>query len=52
MELVIITGLSGAGKSKAVGSLEDVGYFCVDNIPPGMMPLVAVQFPGREDSEI
>lgn len=34
MEAVIITGLSGAGKSQAVNCLEDLGYYCVDNMPP------------------
>ena len=33
-ELVIITGLSGAGKSTAIGFMEDVGYYCIDNMPP------------------
>ncbi len=37
MELVIVTGLSGAGKSKVVNALEDLGYFCVDNVPPQML---------------
>ena len=34
MELLIITGLSGAGKSKVINTLEDIGYYCVDNMPP------------------
>ncbi|MDR2655317.1 MAG: RNase adapter RapZ [Oscillospiraceae bacterium] len=34
MEVLIVTGMSGAGKSKAMNALEDMGYFCVDNIPP------------------
>lgn len=34
MEFIIITGLSGAGKSNALHALEDIGYYCVDNIPP------------------
>lgn len=38
MELVIITGLSGAGKSQAVRCLEDLGYYCVDNLPPTLVP--------------
>ncbi len=38
MELLIVTGLSGAGKSLAVNALEDIGYFCIDNIPAGLMP--------------
>ncbi len=37
MEFVIITGLSGAGKSNALHALEDIGYYCVDNIPPMLL---------------
>ncbi len=40
MELVIITGLSGAGKSQAVKALEDLGYYCVDNLPPVLISQV------------
>ncbi len=36
--IVIVTGLSGAGKSQALKTLEDVGYFCVDNLPPSLIP--------------
>lgn len=35
--IVIISGLSGAGKSQALRTLEDLGYFCVDNLPPALM---------------
>jgi RNase adapter protein RapZ len=38
MAFVIITGLSGAGKSRAVNSLEDLGFYCVDNMPPTLIP--------------
>lgn len=38
MELVIVTGLSGAGKSAAVDALEDIGFFCVDNMPTELIP--------------
>lgn len=38
MELLIITGMSGAGKSQAANALEDMGYYCVDNIPPAIIP--------------
>ena len=38
LELVIITGLSGAGKTVAVQSFEDLGYFCIDNMPPTLLP--------------
>lgn len=34
MKIVIVTGLSGAGKSSAMKSMEDSGYYCVDNLPP------------------
>lgn len=37
MELIIVTGLSGAGKSQAMKCLEDLGYYCVDNMPPRLM---------------
>lgn len=33
MEFIIVTGLSGAGKSQAINALEDIGYYCIDNIP-------------------
>lgn len=36
-DLVIITGMSGAGKSEAMATFEDAGYFCVDNLPPEMI---------------
>lgn len=36
--LVIITGLSGAGRSEAMRAFEDLGYFCVDNLPPSLIP--------------
>lgn len=38
IELVVITGMSGAGKTVAVQSFEDMGYFCVDNLPPALIP--------------
>jgi RNase adapter protein RapZ len=38
MELVLITGLSGSGKSVALAALEDGGYYCVDNLPVKLMP--------------
>ncbi|MFA5384689.1 MAG: RNase adapter RapZ [Eubacteriales bacterium] len=36
--LVIVTGLSGAGKTQALRHLEDLGFFCVDNLPPALIP--------------
>lgn len=38
LQLVIITGMSGAGKTVAMQSFEDMGYFCVDNMPPSLLP--------------
>ena len=38
LELVIVTGMSGAGKTVAVQSFEDMGYFCIDNMPPSLIP--------------
>jgi UPF0042 nucleotide-binding protein len=36
-QLLIVTGVSGAGKSQAMAALEDIGYFCVDNLPPSLL---------------
>lgn len=38
MEFLIVTGLSGAGKSRAMDALEDIGFYCVDNLPPMLIP--------------
>ncbi|MDT7015022.1 RNase adapter RapZ [Levilactobacillus namurensis] len=38
VHLVIITGMSGAGKTVAMQSFEDLGYFCIDNLPPTLLP--------------
>ena len=37
MELILVTGLSGAGKSRVIDALEDIGFFCVDNMPPKLI---------------
>ena len=39
-EFVIVTGMSGAGRSTTAGSLEDLGWFVIDNLPPAIMPRV------------
>ncbi|MEA3509020.1 MAG: RNase adapter RapZ [candidate division NC10 bacterium] len=41
MEFIIVTGMSGAGKSTAIKTLEDLGIFCVDNLPASLIPTVA-----------
>ena len=38
---VVVTGLSGAGKSAAIRALEDLGYLCVDNLPTVLIPTLA-----------
>lgn len=38
MEFIIVTGRSGAGKSKAIEILEDIGFVCIDNMPPQLLP--------------
>jgi len=37
-ELIIVSGLSGSGKTVALRTLEDLGYYCVDNLPAALMP--------------
>lgn len=41
MRFIIVTGLSGAGKTETTRTLEDMGYFCVDNLPPKLIPKFA-----------
>ena len=41
IQMVIITGMSGAGKTVALQSFEDMGYFCVDNLPPSLLPTLS-----------
>ena len=50
MRLVIVTGMSGAGKSTALKMLEDARYFCVDNLPVPLIPKMAelLSVPGTE----
>lgn len=41
MELLIVTGMSGSGKSAVTDALEDLGFFCADNMPPALIPTIA-----------
>ena len=41
MEFLVITGMSGAGKSQAMKVMEDMGYYCMDNLPPALLPKFA-----------
>jgi UPF0042 nucleotide-binding protein len=51
LPLIIITGLSGSGKSTAVAALEDVGFFCVDNMPVDLLPKF-LELPIQRDAEL
>lgn len=47
MDVLILTGMSGAGKSLAANYLEDMGYFCIDNLPPYLVPEIVASFARR-----
>lgn len=49
MRFVIVTGMSGAGKSTALKMLEDMGYFCVDNLPIPLLPRFVEMFSGPDE---
>ncbi|WP_428608130.1 RNase adapter RapZ [Sedimenticola sp.] len=49
MKLAIITGLSGSGKSVALHTLEDEGYYCIDNLPVFLLPALAGELVNRQD---
>lgn len=51
MNLLIVTGMSGAGKTQAANTLEDLGFFCVDNIPPAIIPAF-IELSKRKNSEL
>lgn len=40
MKFVIVTGMSGSGKSEVMSVLEDIGYYCIDNLPPALIPKI------------
>ena len=46
MSLLIVSGLSGSGKSIALQALEDLGYYCIDNLPAGLLPHFTEQLLG------
>jgi UPF0042 nucleotide-binding protein len=50
MRIVLITGISGSGKSVALNVLEDAGYYCVDNLPPALLPALVNTVSGDESS--
>jgi UPF0042 nucleotide-binding protein len=50
MRIVLITGISGSGKSVALNVLEDAGYYCVDNLPPALLPALVKTVSGDESN--
>ncbi|MEH6345512.1 MAG: RNase adapter RapZ [Bermanella sp.] len=50
MKLVIVSGRSGSGKSTALNVLEDLGFYCIDNLPVGLLPNLITQMPKDEAS--
>jgi UPF0042 nucleotide-binding protein len=48
LHLVVVTGMSGAGRSSALRMLEDLGFFCVDNIPPALIPDLLAMLEGQQ----
>jgi len=53
-EFIVITGLSGAGRSQAADILEDLGWFVIDNLPPALIPKVSelASSPGSDISRV
>jgi UPF0042 nucleotide-binding protein len=49
-DLIIISGLSGSGKSVALQSLEDIGYYCIDNLPAALLPEFTARLPENIDA--
>ena len=52
MEIVIVTGLSGSGKSRAMAALEDIDYFCIDNMPPQLIPQISEICGGNKNEKL
>lgn len=52
MQLVIISGLSGSGKTTALHVLEDVGYNCIDNLPVSLLPALVAQTHAHKDEQL
>ncbi len=51
IRFVIVTGMSGAGRGSALRILEDMGYFCIDNLPVLLIPKLTKSIYGREKND-
>jgi RNase adapter protein RapZ len=51
-DLIVVTGMTGAGRSTAAKTLEDLGWFVIDNLPPKMLPAVIRLIEGEEDEAV
>lgn len=49
MDFTILTGMSGSGKTQAIHFFEDLGYFCIDNMPPALIPMLAKMVTSAKD---
>ena len=49
MRIIVVTGLSGAGRSAALRCFEDMDFFCVDNLPPKLIPMFAELCAGQNE---
>lgn len=52
MKLIVISGVSGSGKSTGLNLLEDLGYYCIDNLPVGLLPSLAEQMQSIPDEQV
>nr|WP_314547315.1 RNase adapter RapZ [uncultured Massilia sp.] len=52
MRILLITGISGSGKSVALNVLEDAGYYCVDNLPPALLPHLVKTIDGDDSNKV
>ena len=52
MKLIVISGVSGSGKSTALNLLEDLGYYCIDNLPVGLLPALAEQMQDTQNESV
>ena len=52
LQVVVLTGMAGSGKSVALHALEDIGFYCVDNLPPELLPALVSLEPWQHGNRI